>query len=308
MNLENKVLRKPFPRRSIKRTTPTSRTEGPISLAQPPSEAGQHAIDIALHRISSASQLGILILAVFGYFYTVVPVYQKSLLDEDIAKKVIELREMEARVTKTEQILADRELEFNALSHKIIKLRDAAKVAQQKLSRSQLEIGQLKGTVQSQYSELRPRLLGEFLSLARSRCATIEARKSTFSDCIEHDVLSSQELSPLSKADRTSLARISRTKGTEIDRSLMEAQSQIALKSSIEKQKIEGAQAICDQGKSSADYKDRMKKISIDYKCSISMIEAQSSNNRLLVERISLPGRIITPYLTDIVNELLATR
>lgn len=37
-------------------------------------------------------------LGVFGYFYTVLPVYQKSLLDEEIAQKTLQLREQEKQV------------------------------------------------------------------------------------------------------------------------------------------------------------------------------------------------------------------
>ena len=47
--------------------------------------------DLWLSQLSSFSQFGILIIAIIGYFYTVVPLYQKSVLDEEIAKKVIEL-------------------------------------------------------------------------------------------------------------------------------------------------------------------------------------------------------------------------
>ena len=49
-------------------------------------------LDIWLNRLSHLSQIGLLIIAVFGYFYTVVPLYQKSLLDEQIAQKEVELK------------------------------------------------------------------------------------------------------------------------------------------------------------------------------------------------------------------------
>ncbi len=49
-------------------------------------------IDIYLSRLSHLAQIGLLIVAVIGYFYTVVPLYQKSLLDEQIAQKELELK------------------------------------------------------------------------------------------------------------------------------------------------------------------------------------------------------------------------
>lgn len=49
-------------------------------------------IDLYLSRLSHLSQVGLLVIAVIGYFYTVVPLYQKSLLDEQIAQKELELK------------------------------------------------------------------------------------------------------------------------------------------------------------------------------------------------------------------------
>ncbi len=55
-------------------------------------------IDRWFGRASHTSQVLLLLLGVFGYFYTVLPIYQKSLLDEDIAQKTLEIREQEKRV------------------------------------------------------------------------------------------------------------------------------------------------------------------------------------------------------------------
>jgi hypothetical protein len=50
-------------------------------------------VDLYLARISHISQAGLLILAVVGYVYTVKPLYEKALLDEQIAQKELELKE-----------------------------------------------------------------------------------------------------------------------------------------------------------------------------------------------------------------------
>lgn len=55
-------------------------------------------LDIWFARLSNLSQVGLLILAVFGYFYTVVPVYEKSLLDEEIAKKELQLHALQIKL------------------------------------------------------------------------------------------------------------------------------------------------------------------------------------------------------------------
>jgi hypothetical protein len=58
-------------------------------------------VDIWLSRLSHFSQIGLLIVAVFGYVYTVIPVYQKSLLDEQIAKKELELKNIQLKLDES---------------------------------------------------------------------------------------------------------------------------------------------------------------------------------------------------------------
>lgn len=59
------------------------------------------SIDLYLSRLSHLSQMGLLIVAVIGYFYTVVPLYQKSLLDEQIAQKELELKSQQKALKET---------------------------------------------------------------------------------------------------------------------------------------------------------------------------------------------------------------
>ena len=62
------------------------------------SKSTQSNLDLWLIRLGYFSQIGLLIVAVIGYFYTVLPVYQKSVLDEEIAKKEIELVKMQKKL------------------------------------------------------------------------------------------------------------------------------------------------------------------------------------------------------------------
>lgn len=55
-------------------------------------------IDLWISRVSHFSQIGILVVAIFGYFYTVIPLYQKSILDEEIAKKTLELQTLKNEI------------------------------------------------------------------------------------------------------------------------------------------------------------------------------------------------------------------
>ena len=78
-------MRKSF-RKSIKKDLPLS-TESQI--------------DIWLSRLSHFSQIGLLAVAAFGYVYTVIPVYQKSLLDEQIAQKELQLSSLQVKLNES---------------------------------------------------------------------------------------------------------------------------------------------------------------------------------------------------------------
>lgn len=55
-------------------------------------------IDIYLNRIGQVSQLLLVGFAIFGYFYTVRPIYQNASLQESIAKKEIELKGLQSKI------------------------------------------------------------------------------------------------------------------------------------------------------------------------------------------------------------------
>jgi hypothetical protein len=55
-------------------------------------------LDVWLTRAASLSQPLVLALAVFGYFYTVLPVYQKEVLSEQIAGKELELEKLQHEI------------------------------------------------------------------------------------------------------------------------------------------------------------------------------------------------------------------
>lgn len=133
----------------------------------------QSIIDLFLARAANASQIGLLLLAVFGYFYTVVPVYQKSLLDEDIAKKTLEFKELQRKNSE----LAGLNMTAQA-------------------------------TARKQYSELRALLVGEFQTLGSRMCRLEDLAEGNFSKCMQDRVLSLHEFSAFSEGDRKLLSEL----------------------------------------------------------------------------------------------------
>jgi hypothetical protein len=90
-------------------------------LGEKPSTAvGSPAkLDVYLGRAASLSQPLVLCLAVFGYFYTVVPVYQKELLSEQIAGKEIELTKLQHQIDASKPAMNQLQLDVAKLEHQI---------------------------------------------------------------------------------------------------------------------------------------------------------------------------------------------
>lgn len=53
--------------------------------------------DIWLSRISQISQVGFFIVAIIGFFYTVIPLYQNELLNEAVARKTMQLEHLQTQ-------------------------------------------------------------------------------------------------------------------------------------------------------------------------------------------------------------------
>lgn len=223
--------------------------------------ASVSAIDKAMSRIANASQLGLLLLAAFGYFYTVIPVYQKSLLDEEIARKTIELKAKDSELQRKAAELAQ-------LNISVTHAREVAR-------RSQAEVGKPKGTVREQYTELRPRLIHEFQLLGSKLCKLGSIPDGGLATCIREKVLSTVNLSGLTDGDRKLLQSLVERDNQNIHTSWREflgALKERRLQAETRKKALDEK---CDQMRSSEEYKDKMKKISIDYQCNSDTINTR---------------------------------
>lgn len=102
----------------------------------------KNSFDKWLTRFSKFAQILLVILATFGYFYTVRPIHQKDLLSEKIAEKELELKEQKQRASKITSKLKQaldlysnsseelnrirvKEKEENAIVGKLSKQKDA---------------------------------------------------------------------------------------------------------------------------------------------------------------------------------------
>lgn len=82
-------------------------------------------IDKLLSRASHIAQIVLVAVAVFGYFYTVVPVYQKDLLSEEISQKEIELIKLKEESKNFPQVIKEFEDKAQGLEKSITELEQA---------------------------------------------------------------------------------------------------------------------------------------------------------------------------------------
>lgn len=275
------------------------------------------SIDVLLQRLANGSQLALVLLALFGYFYTVLPVYQKALLDEDIAKKTLELRDMNDRIQNAEILLKSKEMEVTAMLKQINELKETADTTRQNLSRAlaeataarrnqdraEAEAGLLRETFELTYQQLLPRLLREFQSLSISKCKVLSNSDDRFTDCVEHQVLTSPSLNAFEQADKNRLVETLRQKSAQIETSLADFTSQSLMKRQKIDEQVKAAQSHCEQIKNVEDYKDQMKKISIDYQCNRELIDASSQLNKLDFEELFSRDKLLASLMSEVVKD-----
>ncbi len=102
--------------------------ESPATLVVSSSHNFPHSPgDLWLARLSFAAQIGTLALAIIGYFYVVIPLYSKAVLEEQIAKKELELADKDKKTKTLETDIANQQRELaiatNAVEQQKSRLR-----------------------------------------------------------------------------------------------------------------------------------------------------------------------------------------
>ncbi|HHG9510737.1 TPA: hypothetical protein ACPY0D_001208 [Citrobacter amalonaticus] len=91
-------------------------------------------IDVFLSRVSHVSQFVLVAFAIFGYFYTVRPIYQKEVLSEDIAKKEVELNKLKTAMLSSQKSIEQNKALRKDLEGSIAKLDLQYKESEEKLN------------------------------------------------------------------------------------------------------------------------------------------------------------------------------
>lgn len=254
--------------------------------------ASVSVIDKTLSRVANASQLGLLLLAAFGYFYTVIPVYQKSLLDEEIAKKTLELN------------AKDSELRVKAAE--LAELNASVSTAREVARRSQAEVGKLKGTVREQYGELQPRLIQDFQVLGSKLCKLGSIPDGGLAACIREKVLTTVNLSGLTEGDRRLLQSLVERDNDDIHKSWHEFLNTLQERRNQAEARKKEFDGRCEQMRASKDYKDKIKKISIDYQCSSDAIDSRSDFLKIDIDSHYKGEEFLASHLSYIAKDFFA--
>src|SRR5205823_4013116 len=224
---------------------------------------------------AAVAQVLMLVLVAFGYWYTVLPVYQKSLLDEDIAKKTLELNKA-TKDLETLKITVDTEEKQLALVQSSIdKYRNESSKAKTEAFKAKLESATARTDVAIKYALLRSQSLSLFFGELLSNCTgTSVTSDQKLVDCIELTAKKSSSFLRLDEPDGKSvLARIRKSVNVNHDdwnTLTLESEKKISALS----QKIDDLKKAVDvakQNRKRTTPQERMDAIGADYEDSKSV-------------------------------------
>lgn len=168
-------------------------------------------------KLAAISQVLMLVLVGFGYWYTVLPVYQKSLLDEQIAKATLDLEkksgELDAKNAELANVMKTvdaSQRELDGLRGKIYSYQAEAEVERSKAMRAELNAQKVQVYADVKYGQLRRQSISLFLG-ELFRCSGKKfIDYSDFSACLDATAKKSESFSQLDSSDRASVLRVLR--------------------------------------------------------------------------------------------------
>ncbi len=103
----------------------------------------------ALQNLAYLSQVFLAGVVIFAYFYTVSPLHQKELLDEQMAEKILELEEKESNVKSLSVDVERLDLQKSTLDGEVMKLEKTGKELKERIAELNVNDKNLKKTFDS---------------------------------------------------------------------------------------------------------------------------------------------------------------
>lgn len=140
----------------------------PAIKTSPPEPILIHAKenDVLLNRLSKLAQIATPILAVFGFWYTVLPLYSKAVLEEQVAQTQLELNHQKNELFTLESSIATKQHKVEELTRYIAIEEERSSALQEEINdlskqRAAAEDTALKASIESNrlYQEMRASVL-----------------------------------------------------------------------------------------------------------------------------------------------------
>lgn len=142
-----------------------------------------------------------LILIAFGYWYTVIPVYQKSLLDEEISKKTLELNKATKDLGKLEAKLSVEEKKLALVQSTIDRYKSESSKSKSEAAKAKFESVVARESEATKYALLRNQSLSLFFGEILNYCTgEIVSSEQKLVECI---ISRSKQSSSFSRLDET---------------------------------------------------------------------------------------------------------
>lgn len=246
--------------------------------------------------LADLSQIGLLGLAFYGYFHTIVPVYQKEQLSEEIAKKQLELSEMTKALAAKESQLAEATQTLTSLNASIVGLRqqaDSARTQAQAATRN----------AENEYAKLRERLILDFVSVAQQLCPLSSVPAGQFSVCVTNSVLPHSRLENLRANDKAKLRRIVSVENNFATNRYAEEMAKEAAKTDEEISGLKTAKdAKCALAESLRNSPDTSQKIVAESACRTSETSLNYAMLKADLKKYAVSGQVTGQVLVRIVN------
>jgi hypothetical protein len=138
-----------------------------------------------LKRLAEISQLGVLMLGIFGYFYTFLPVYNKTKLEQQIDEKTAALEAVRVELVQAEK---------------------SVKETRERLATAERNAQTFKTRAETQYKDMRLRLVSDLASFGRGTCPIFPKGSSAIEQCLR-ELASSTLFDSWNQHDRTLVLR-----------------------------------------------------------------------------------------------------
>ena len=107
----------------------------------------------SLQNLAYLSQVFLAGAVIFAYFFTVSPLYQKKILDEQIAGKTLELEEKENKVKSLSVDVERLDLQKSSLDSELIKLEKLEKTLKERFAELNINDENMKRSLDSMYKD-----------------------------------------------------------------------------------------------------------------------------------------------------------